>query len=1051
MNVYDLKSWEVVSLRELFFAYRKAKADCFYERSIYVARQFALYERNLADNLLALLQRLQHGEINSILAENLGRPRAVAKKLGLEPKKRRGKPAVSHGFFSDPTRAFEWLRQSHDLMPEFRLIGDFSPTMHVLSALWINQVGHKFDAALSSNAYGMRLRRYRPEAGSPPGTIGKYHLEAVGSFEPYFNRYKAWRRGGMDTIRSELTADRNVIAVSMDLTSYYHFIDPSFISNIAFLTDAGINLSPWELSFTTSFANALSAWSMNAQNLLLKLGCDAAGGGLPIGIAIAPIIANALLIGIDRDIKQGLAPVYYGRYVDDMFLVLRDPGNVKDSADLLRFIAARTSSFPSEVTGGTQIQLSLPETFKGQSSLRLQQSKQKLFFLQGQGGLDLLANIETQIRSVSSERRLMQSPEKLEKMASAKVLTAASQATEEADTLRRADGLAVRRMGWSIQLRAVETLARDLRPPDWREERSKFYDFAHNHILRPDRILDHMDYLPRLLSLAVALMDWADANRLIDAAFASIKSLETEVASDRIKINGIRTSAASDLIWSLFADSVRESAADAVVRAIRWTQRNGGVRAMPKTATALFEKVGLGSDVDIIAQLSRDLRETDWAKIAYKDHLRRDATRQAPMVKGEEFLYGIYEHEMDLREFLSQSMKIATQSSVVRVNPRCISGMQADEIPSLLPYLFPTRPYTTQEVSLFLPSLCVFGSSEESAARDWARFVRALRGVWVWSKVADAPQPGEMLYGGDDSPPQRMAAIGCPQEDLEVRLGISSLMTTEHSFRAGASGRADISRLRYKRIQSLVNQAIQANPRPTHLLLPELALPDRWIDTVSGLLRDAGISLIAGLDYHVPNSKEIASEAVLVLRDDRLGFPSTVQIRQAKTQPAPAEEETLLRLFGRVWIPLSKTPKPVYSHYGFRFGILVCSELQNVSHRLDFQGKVDCVIVLAWNQDLETFSALVEAGSLDVHAHIALVNNRKYGDSRVRSPRKQTHERDVCRIRGGENEHLVVVKLDWSGLREFQNRDRRWPRDGDPYKPVPEGFVVAKNRRAIPG
>jgi hypothetical protein len=108
------------------------------------------------------------------------------------------------------------------------------------------------------------------------------------------------------------------------------------------------------------------------------------------------------------------------------------------------------------------------------------------------------------------------------------------------------------------------------------------------------------------------------------------------------------------------------------------------------------------------------------------------------------------------------------------------------------------------------------------------------------------------------------------------------------------------------------------------------------------------------------------------------------------------------------------------------------------------------MMVLSWNQDLETFSALVESASLDVHAYVALVNNRRFGDSRVRVPEKTNHKRDVCRLRGGENEHVVVVKIDAKKLREFQSRAKRWPSEDDPFKPVPEGFKINKIREEIP-
>jgi hypothetical protein len=203
------------------------------------------------------------------------------------------------------------------------------------------------------------------------------------------------------------------------------------------------------------------------------------------------------------------------------------------------------------------------------------------------------------------------------------------------------------------------------------------------------------------------------------------------------------------------------------------------------------------------------------------------------------------------------------------------------------------------------------------------------------------------------------------------------------------------------------------------------------------------------LDYHHPSPKLIHNSAVILLSDTRLGYPAWNEVRQVKSLPAPGEEEKLLHHFGKDWTKLP-LDKHVYIHDGFCFGVLVCSELQNISHRARFQGDVDSVFVLSWNQDLETFSSLVESASLDVHAFVALVNNRRYGDSRVRAPGKPHHQRDLCRLRGGENEHLVVVRLNVQTLRAFQSRAKRWPVDDDPFKPVPEAFNLDPRRKCIP-
>jgi len=140
----------------------------------------------------------------------------------------------------------------------------------------------------------------------------------------------------------------------------------------------------------------------------------------------------------------------------------------------------------------------------------------------------------------------------------------------------------------------------------------------------------------------------------------------------------------------------------------------------------------------------------------------------------------------------------------------------------------------------------------------------------------------------------------------------------------------------------------------------------------------------------------------------------------------------------------------VYVHNGMHFGVMVCSELQNSSDRIKFQGDVDALMVLSWNQDLDTFAALIESTALDLHAYTILVNNRIYGDSRVRTPAKQSFLRDLARVRGGDNDFVIATTLNIDSLRTFQSRAKRWPQEGDEFKPVPEGFRLAETRKKLP-
>lgn len=72
----------------------------------------------------------------------------------------------------------------------------------------------------------------------------------------------------------ELEAGHAVVAISMDLTSYYHRIDPAFMVDSHFLNEAGIELTEWELSFTQAFSAALSQWSNDVAAEMSALGCS---------------------------------------------------------------------------------------------------------------------------------------------------------------------------------------------------------------------------------------------------------------------------------------------------------------------------------------------------------------------------------------------------------------------------------------------------------------------------------------------------------------------------------------------------------------------------------------------------------------------------------------------------------------------------------------------------------------------------------------------------------------------------------------------------------
>lgn len=508
--------WNNLTLEDLLVAYRKAKADCFFENTFPSAFKFAEYEQKLTSNLKKLLLELQ--EHNGFEKDKtlLGDFRLLPKKLSTNKKDKT--PSNGHVHFSNPERAVDHLFKNYDVIPEFRIVGDFPVEAHIISALWINTIGHKFDAKLDDCCYGARLKRIKNDDMFTEEEEKPFHISSIGSFCPYFQPYQKWRGDGLKSIRDELEKDRDIIAVSLDLKSYYHFIDPTALAKPELHKALALELSPKEIEFTTQLSNFLNRWSNSASKYGKEIGGDDAeiNGGLVIGLTASRIISNVLLHCWDRLVIEKLSPIHYGRYVDDMFLVMRDPGNIFNSNDFMAMLQRRIGKkrvYPDKnhsltwyIQQGNKIQ--------GDTKIQLQSDKQKLFLLKGRAGLDLLDSIEKEIYELSSEHRLMPSPDQLDNSTAAKVLSAAGSVGENADTLRRADGLTIRRLSWSLQLRHVETLAKDLPPDQWEEQRKEFYQFAHNHILRADNLFAHFSYLPRLLGFSISMNEWDEAEKL---------------------------------------------------------------------------------------------------------------------------------------------------------------------------------------------------------------------------------------------------------------------------------------------------------------------------------------------------------------------------------------------------------------------------------------------------------------------------------------------------------------------------------------------------------
>lgn len=985
-----------ISLADLYLAYRKAKAEAFFETTHHHALAFVEYEQNLQENLERLLRKLRDKDSTwahrvAQIGSYIDAPKSVGEFKDRDE---------VHFHALDPLE--DWQRRYNKsghvrAKASFRLMMLPYVETQIISALWIVKAGYRFDFQLDRGlAYGNRLRGapFNPfEDETSPGL----NKDCIGLFVPYFSAYRSWRENGLRAMRNALIEGKQVVAITMDLRQFYHRVSPKFLLRKSFLKAIKLRLTQDEIKLTRDILEAITTWYRSTPDFKSR-----PEGGLPVGLSASKIIANVLLSEFDRKLVAQIDPVYYGRYVDDIFLVINPKEQLTSGKEVMQWLAARSDGMLRVDSNKEDPGLRLTLPYAADSDLFFSGEKQKIFYLHSDHGLDLVEQISEQIRRQSSEYRLLRDlPDTSTEMSTVAIL-ATPDARLEADALRKADVVSVRRLGFSLLLRDAESYANDLGSSIWRPIRKEFYGLVNRHLLTPKGFFDYFGYLHRVFGLMVACRDFDAAVQFLER-FAIVAELIR------------KTTTAGTVERPRFEHCKRYYVRAFVQAAIQATTVRGFKIEEPyQTLLKRLQGLDLLEPIPVrisqIRKLSVQVLNADWGRRPYKD-------------------YWYYSHREDAEgppvPRAHAVRRILRLASIRRFRRR--AELRVPHWPALA---FPTRPLTVPEIVLIAPSML--------ENHTWLRqAIMGLRGARV-----SAFTPMGMEEHKDTSQPPH---LHIPNESKKIRLAVTSVETTYAQWRNALRGRHDRSLKRYRRLRGLVRRILEERPKPDYISFPECSLPRRWGIRIAEKLAQGGVSMLGGLEYYKKRGK-FRNDCLLSLTTNWPGYGSHVLRLQPKLAPAHGEAKELKNVGATLYQPTgAELLLPVYVHGGFCFGVLLCSDLTNIQNRRYFQGQVDGLFVLEWNPDVQTFSFLVEATAHDVHAFIVQVNNRMYGDSRVRVPYKEEHRRDAVRVKGGAADYYVVADIDYLPLRAFQKR-KVPPRNGE-FKPVPIGFEMSSFRK----
>ncbi|MDD4864238.1 MAG: RNA-directed DNA polymerase [Alishewanella agri] len=1014
-----------ITLEHLILAWRKAKVDLYYSTNPPLLAM-ADYEDQLLDNLARLLLNINSDNTDWLVAESfLGTwtlaPKAIKPNSQAQCCSYDNKDTTV--IFASPEDDWEKRTAATPLpIAEFRLMALCSIDFHVLSALWMLQVGHLFDAKLADNVFGSRLRRNRYNDINPL---------AMGSFKPYLKPFRDWRDGAINAMRQALTAKKKVIALTADVSSFYHELNAGFMLDASYQKDIGIALTPEQSKLHQLFITALQAWAKNTP--LAK--------GLPVGLPASAVVANAAMIKLDQFITKQVVPLYYGRYVDDILLVMENSSDLKHSSDFWQWVINRDGG--KDLLEHESGAVKYKPAYLNNDRIVFENNKNKLFVLAGEPGIALVNAISEQINQRASEwRSLPVLPENPGTIAT-DLLKATNHGGEYADNLRKTDALSLSRAGFALNLRNYEAYERDLPPDAWQAHRHAFLNAVTNHLLTAPTFFEQAPYLPRIVRMATACEDFEHLGQMLNRLLKLVTSVENQCQHEikagsstpeqvKTEIRRWRVSLALSLTESIIAalpPSVSKQAKDHWLRfvAAPWLKLSDELLFTPLKSMVLPQLL------PELQKLQAKLFSHDLAHMPLRFcGLPKEMVSPRGIPKRQYLLAASWQ-QLPNKE-LEQGCKVLASWFKPKLK----------QLPSGL--YFATRPFSLNELYLLAPA--PFAAESQPAIQH---AVMALRGFEIdalrmpqWNKPPQTKHKKEkpqLLHIPDD------AANATPKRAVAV----ASWLTSENSFIAAALNKPcpDL-RDRYQRLNRLINELISRPDHTSYLLMPELAMPPQWFLRVAAKLHGRRISLITGIEYLHARKKRVHNQVWASLTHDGFGFPSLLLYRQDKQAPALHEESELQRLAGLTLSPQTAWQKPpIIRHGDFYFAVLICSELTNIHYRSALRGKIDALFVPEWNSDIDTFNALVEASALDIHAYIIQSNNRKYGDSRIRAPAKDSWARDILRVKGGNHDYCITGELDVSGLRAFQSSHRS---PDKPFKPVPDGFNqdMAHARKVLP-
>ncbi|TVZ13947.1 RNA-directed DNA polymerase [Maribacter sp. MAR_2009_72] len=875
--------------------------------------------------------------------------------------------------------------------------------LHIITVLWIIHEGYVLHKTYSKDNYAYHL-----ELESGNGEV----VDGLRLFKPYFEQYQKWRDNGLDIAKEFLEKDTDVVILTLDIKSYYYNakIDTKFKENLRKDLFSGLNKR--KLPFTDLLFDIIFAY----QKICIKKGNNI----LPIGLLSSGILANYYLKEFDSRIKKELSPAYYGRYVDDIQIILsntkigknktKGKSSVKDFLD--KYLVQR-GLFDHKIDNDDVNAY----TFKSLPNIQIQQEKILLYAFESKESRAVLDMFRRKIEQNSSAFWFLPSEDEITDDFDSSVYQLSY--SDTINKLRSVQGINQSKYGAAVYLakKIKISLLSDKDDSDLTKE--QILTFFKGIVS-----LEFSASWEKVFTYFVIINDrdsfW-NFFREISKNIEKIKPNNESISRDDIKdvkdyltiylenccalATALNPAFVSDHWWAARKESLKSKK---LRNAFTYS---GEINAIKKA----YLKSSMLRNSFIVTPLLNYLNISDNEEINFIHHegLRIINFKSDELIFNDKKLkYAprfLYFFEFNLVFLLIELLKYYKENSEENDNQKFFKKLSKEIYEEMFDKFFLTNYSHRLRIS----------NSQIKAYKE------NLRNYYF--KITDGSDQKNIDFNYFEIPQS-----GKNLQNFKVAVAnttIDKKNISDSIFENPNTG--------YERRKQFINLINSAEiEKSDALILPEVSVPYSWLPVLADESRRKQRLIVAGLE-HLTIGRTCFNLLATCLPLEHNGIKDAVINLRLKHHYSPGEKKIIRQR--RRYIP--KTDYVLYNLFkwrGVHFANYNCYELADINHRALFKGKVDVLIASEYNQDVNYFSNIAESVSRDIHCYFVQVNTSDYGDSRITLPKK-TELKDVMRLKGGENHIVLTCKLNIKELRDFQKLSVPY-QDTRKFKNTPPDF-----------